>query len=107
VSRPYDGVMSNSTARNRLADEASPYLRDHADNPVDWQPWDEAALATAREEEKPIFLSVGYAACHWCHVMADESFEDETVADLRSSRSRSTGRNARTWTASTRRSVRR
>ena len=74
--------MSNSTARNRLADEASPYLRDHANNPVDWQPWDEAALATAREEEKPIFLSVGYAACHWCHVMADESFENETVADL-------------------------
>jgi len=74
--------MTNSTTRNRLADEASPYLRDHADNPVDWQPWDEAALATAREEEKPIFLSVGYAACHWCHVMADESFEDEAVADL-------------------------
>jgi len=74
--------MSNSTARNRLAGEASPYLREHADNPVDWQPWDEEALATAREEEKPIFLSVGYAACHWCHVMADESFEDETVADL-------------------------
>ncbi|MEZ3143493.1 thioredoxin domain-containing protein [Halobaculum sp. MBLA0143] len=74
--------MSNSTARNRLAGEASPYLREHADNPVDWQPWDDEALATAREEEKPIFLSVGYAACHWCHVMEEESFEDETVAEL-------------------------
>jgi uncharacterized protein YyaL (SSP411 family) len=67
-------------SRNRLGDEQSPYLRQHADNPVDWQPWDDAALAAARERDRPIFLSVGYSACHWCHVMAEESFEDETVA---------------------------
>ena len=72
--------MSDPTARNRLADEGSPYLRQHADNPVDWQPWDDDALAVARTEDKPIFLSIGYAACHWCHVMEDESFEDEAIA---------------------------
>jgi len=69
-------------ARNRLAEEESPYLRQHADNPVNWQPWDDRALAAAREQEKPIFLSIGYAACHWCHVMEDESFQDEAVAEL-------------------------
>ncbi|WP_277552609.1 thioredoxin domain-containing protein [Halobaculum limi] len=74
--------MSDPTARNRLADEASPYLRQHADNPVHWQPWDEAALSAARERDVPIFLSVGYSACHWCHVMEDESFEDEAVAEV-------------------------
>ncbi|SFR69073.1 thioredoxin domain-containing protein [Halogeometricum limi] len=74
--------MSDATGRNRLDDEASPYLQQHADNPVNWQPWDETALETAREEDKPIFLSVGYSACHWCHVMADESFEDEEVAQV-------------------------
>ena len=58
----------------------SPYLLQHADNPVDWQPWDEAALAEARERDLPILLSIGYAACHWCHVMAHESFEDAAVA---------------------------
>jgi uncharacterized protein len=67
---------------NRLADETSPYLRQHADNPVDWYPWSEAALARAREEGKPILLSIGYSACHWCHVMAHESFEDEDTAEL-------------------------
>ncbi|MFB6280921.1 MAG: thioredoxin domain-containing protein [Haloferacaceae archaeon] len=67
---------------NRLADEESPYLRQHADNPVDWQPWDEAALAEARERDVPIFLSVGYSACHWCHVMEEESFADEAVAEV-------------------------
>ena len=67
---------------NRLATETSPYLLQHADNPVDWQPWDEAALAQARSEDKPILLSIGYSACHWCHVMAHESFEDENVAAL-------------------------
>ncbi|MFD1645522.1 thioredoxin domain-containing protein [Haloarchaeobius litoreus] len=72
--------MSDPTARNRLDEEASPYLRQHADNPVDWQPWDDAALEAARERDVPIFLSVGYSACHWCHVMAEESFEDEDVA---------------------------
>jgi hypothetical protein len=68
---------------NHLADETSPYLRQHADNPVEWFPWGDAALRRAREEDKPIFLSIGYASCHWCHVMAHESFEDpETAADL-------------------------
>ncbi|MWG33881.1 thioredoxin domain-containing protein [Halomarina oriensis] len=70
------------TDRNRLADAASPYLRQHADNPVDWQPWDDAALDAARERDVPIFLSVGYSACHWCHVMAEESFEDEATAEV-------------------------
>jgi uncharacterized protein len=67
---------------NRLAQETSPYLLQHADNPVDWYPWGEEALARAREEDKPILLSVGYAACHWCHVMEHESFEDEATAAL-------------------------
>jgi len=67
---------------NRLANEASPYLLQHADNPVDWRPWGKEALETARREDKAIFLSVGYAACHWCHVMAHESFEDEETAAL-------------------------
>jgi uncharacterized protein YyaL (SSP411 family) len=74
--------MTATIERNRLDEEESPYLRDHADNPVNWQPWGEEALAAAREQDKPIFLSVGYAACHWCHVMADESFDDETVAEV-------------------------
>jgi uncharacterized protein YyaL (SSP411 family) len=67
---------------NRLGGETSPYLLQHADNPVDWYPWGEEALARAREEDKPILLSVGYAACHWCHVMEHESFEDEATAAL-------------------------
>ena len=68
---------------NHLADETSPYLRQHADNPVEWFPWGDEALRRAREEDKPIFLSIGYASCHWCHVMAHESFEDPaTAADL-------------------------
>ncbi len=65
---------------NRLAQETSPYLQQHADNPVDWHPWGEEALALARAQDKPILLSVGYSACHWCHVMAHESFEDADVA---------------------------
>ena len=68
--------------RNRLASETSPYLLAHADNPVDWYPWGEQALALARREHKPILLSVGYSACHWCHVMAHESFEDPATAEL-------------------------
>ena len=72
--------MSAPTDRNRLDEEQSPYLRQHADNPVNWQPWDEDALEEARERDVPIFLSVGYSACHWCHVMEGESFEDEEVA---------------------------
>jgi uncharacterized protein YyaL (SSP411 family) len=67
---------------NRLAQETSPYLQQHADNPVDWYPWGEEALARARAEDKPILLSIGYSACHWCHVMAHESFEDAEVAAL-------------------------
>ena len=67
---------------NALAAEKSPYLRQHADNPVAWLPWGEAALAKARAEQKPIFLSIGYSTCHWCHVMAHESFEDAGVAAI-------------------------
>ncbi|MDX1745274.1 MAG: DUF255 domain-containing protein, partial [Halobacteriales archaeon] len=74
--------MSDLLGRNRLGDAASPYLRQHADNPVHWQPWDETALSAAEDGDRPIFLSVGYAACHWCHVMAEESFEDEAVAEV-------------------------
>jgi uncharacterized protein YyaL (SSP411 family) len=65
---------------NRLATQTSPYLQQHAANPVDWHPWDREALALARESDKPILLSIGYSACHWCHVMAHESFEDAEVA---------------------------
>jgi len=65
---------------NALSGETSPYLLQHANNPVDWQPWSETALARARAEDKPILLSIGYAACHWCHVMAHESFEDPATA---------------------------
>ncbi len=67
---------------NRLAAEKSPYLLQHAGNPVDWHPWGEEAFAKARREDKPVFLSIGYSSCHWCHVMAHESFEDEEVAAL-------------------------
>jgi len=67
---------------NRLATETSPYLTQHAENPVDWYPWGSEALERARREDKPILLSIGYAACHWCHVMAHESFEDEETARL-------------------------
>ncbi|MBL9107132.1 MAG: thioredoxin domain-containing protein [Myxococcales bacterium] len=71
---------------NRLASSTSPYLRQHADNPVDWYVWGDEAFARARAEDKPILLSVGYAACHWCHVMAHESFEDPAVAALMNER---------------------
>jgi uncharacterized protein YyaL (SSP411 family) len=71
---------ASSTHRNRLAGETSPYLLQHAANPVDWYPWGEAALERARREDKPILLSIGYSACHWCHVMAHESFEDAASA---------------------------
>ena len=67
---------------NRLAGESSPYLRQHADNPVDWHPWGDDAFAEARRTSRPVLLSVGYSACHWCHVMAHESFEDPETADL-------------------------
>ncbi|HET7375241.1 MAG TPA: thioredoxin domain-containing protein, partial [Anaerolineae bacterium] len=67
---------------NRLITETSPYLLQHAHNPVEWYPWGQEALTKAKAEDKPIFLSIGYAACHWCHVMAHESFEDEATAQL-------------------------
>ena len=65
---------------NRLASEPSPYLRQHAENPVDWYPWGDEAFAEARARDVPVLLSVGYSACHWCHVMAHESFEDPVTA---------------------------
>ena len=67
---------------NRLAGETSPYLLQHVHNPVNWYPWGSEALEQARELDRPIFLSVGYSACHWCHVMERESFEDEGIAGL-------------------------
>jgi uncharacterized protein YyaL (SSP411 family) len=75
-----------ASRQNRLAEETSPYLLQHAGNPVDWFPWGEAAIATANELDRPIFLSIGYSACHWCHVMEHESFESETVAALMNER---------------------
>ena len=71
---------------NRLASETSPYLLQHADNPVHWRPWDEAALTEARDSGKPILLSIGYSSCHWCHVMAHESFEDSATAAVMNER---------------------
>jgi len=68
------------TTRNHLAGETSPYLRQHAGNPVDWYPWGTEALARAAELDRPLLISIGYSACHWCHVMAHESFEDLTTA---------------------------
>ena len=69
-------------SENLLGQETSPYLLQHKDNPVHWQPWGPDALAQARAENKPILLSVGYAACHWCHVMAHESFEAPAIAEV-------------------------
>ena len=74
--------MQNTTHTNRLINETSPYLHQHAHNPVEWYPWGGEALAKAQLENKPILLSVGYSACHWCHVMAHESFEDEATAQV-------------------------
>ena len=73
---------ARQVSQNRLAAETSPYLQQHAHNPVNWYPWGEAALSLARSEHKPILLSIGYSACHWCHVMAHESFEDEQTAKV-------------------------
>ncbi|HJP70609.1 MAG TPA: thioredoxin domain-containing protein [Candidatus Limnocylindria bacterium] len=78
--------MAQAPHRNRLADETSPYLLQHAHNPVDWYPWGAEALERARNEGKPIFLSIGYAACHWCHVMERESFENPDIAALMNER---------------------
>ena len=74
--------MTSGRKKNRLAEETSPYLLQHADNPVDWHPWGEQAFELAQTSNKPILLSVGYSACHWCHVMAHESFEDDETAAL-------------------------
>ena len=70
------------SGENRLAGETSPYLLQHAHNPVDWYPWGEEAFARARAEDKPLLLSVGYSACHWCHVMERESFENPEIAGV-------------------------
>ncbi|OAS13954.1 thioredoxin domain-containing protein [Paenibacillus oryzisoli] len=74
--------MSTSHKSNRLAEEKSPYLLQHAYNPVDWYPWSEEAFSIAKHENKPVFLSIGYSTCHWCHVMAHESFEDQAIANM-------------------------
>jgi len=76
------GGQKGSHSSNHLIGEKSPYLLQHAHNPVDWHPWDDAAFDKAKREDKPVFLSIGYSTCHWCHVMAHESFEDEEVADI-------------------------
>ncbi|MBW2265745.1 MAG: thioredoxin domain-containing protein, partial [Deltaproteobacteria bacterium] len=73
---------SENSSSNRLINEKSPYLLQHARNPVNWYPWGEEAFKRARKEDKPVFLSIGYATCHWCHVMAHESFEDAEVARI-------------------------
>src|SRR6201987_4241568 len=73
---------AHSEHTNRLAHEKSPYLLQHAHNPVDWYPWGEEAFRASKDGDKPIFLSIGYATCHWCHVMEHESFEDPQVAQL-------------------------
>ena len=74
--------MTDGTRKNHLINETSPYLRQHVYNPVDWYPWGEEALGLAKSQDKPILLSIGYSACHWCHVMAHESFENEDIAQL-------------------------
>ncbi len=76
------GLRADGKGRNRLAEERSPYLLQHADNPVDWYPWGREAFDAARREDKPIFLSIGYSTCHWCHVMAHESFEGQAIAEI-------------------------
>ena len=75
-------MQSPKKHTNRLIHETSPYLLQHAHNPVDWYPWGEEAFSKARDEDKPVLLSIGYSACHWCHVMEHESFEDEHIAAL-------------------------
>ena len=74
--------MTTSPLCNRLSQQTSPYLLQHANDPVAWQPWDEIALRSAYEQNKPILLSIGYSACHWCHVMAHESFQDKETARI-------------------------
>ena len=84
-NEPQDGQHNepqDDQQANRLVQETSPYLRQHAHNPVDWYPWGEEALEKARSEDKPVMLSIGYSACHWCHVMAHESFESDETAEI-------------------------
>ena len=73
---------NNTSSQNLLSHETSPYLLQHADNPVHWLAWNPESLALAKATNKPILLSIGYSACHWCHVMARESFEDQTTSDV-------------------------
>src|SRR5436305_12588047 len=84
ASNPHKGAARGCTSLvgmpNRLAGETSPYLLQHKDNPVDWRPWGDEALAEARARDAPVLVSIGYSACHWCHVMERESFEDSEVA---------------------------
>ncbi|OPX72891.1 MAG: hypothetical protein A4E39_01359 [Methanoregulaceae archaeon PtaB.Bin152] len=82
MTDPDAGEMDSSNPTNRLIHEVSPYLQQHAHNPVDWYPWGEEAFLRARAEAKPIFLSIGYSTCHWCHVMEKESFSNREVANL-------------------------
>src|SRR5207248_7603323 len=79
---PCRGIVCQHEPMNRLARERSPYLLQHAANPVDWYPWGDEAFAKARADDKPIFLSIGYSTCHWCHVMEHESFEHSAVATV-------------------------
>ena len=81
-----DALHHPARPTNRLAGETSPYLLQHAHNPVDWYPWGPEALARARDENRPIFLSIGYSACHWCHVMERESFENPDIARVMNER---------------------
>ena len=75
-------ACSSAGKKNKLATASSPYLQQHADNPVDWYEWNDKALATAKKENKPLLVSIGYASCHWCHVMEKESFMDTAVARI-------------------------
>ena len=82
MQKHHNNDSNNNVKSNRLINESSPYLLQHAYNPVDWYPWGNESLQRAKDEDKPIFLSIGYSACHWCHVMAHESFEDEEIANI-------------------------
>ena len=79
-------ASNSGVVTNHLAESTSPYLQQHAENPVDWRPWNAQAFAEAERRGVPVLLSVGYAACHWCHVMAHESFEDESIAAVMNER---------------------
>ena len=81
-SKTTKNKMENAATSNRLINASSPYLLQHANNPVDWYPWGKEALSKAKNEDKPILISIGYSSCHWCHVMAHESFENDSIAAL-------------------------